>query len=97
MVCCRLLLGISRESLDNLLPPCHSVCGNAKSVCMDYLPILRDRLTQPLIHNKQGEGVTQVMELMDSYDLLKDDYDAILDLTSWPGGKDVRSLIETKV
>ena len=39
---------------------------------LDYLPILRDRLTTPMIEDNT-EGVSQVIGLMEKYDLTKDD------------------------
>ena len=63
---------------------------------LDYLPILRDRLTTPMIEDNT-EGVSQVIGLMEEYDLTKDDYDSILELTQWPGLQDPRSHIESKV
>ena len=63
---------------------------------LDYLPILRDRLTAPMIEDNT-EGVSQVIGLMEEYDLTKDDYDSILELTQWPGLRDPRTQIESKV
>ena len=63
---------------------------------LDYLPILRDRLTTPMIEDNT-EGVSQVIGLMEEYDLTKDDYDSILELTQWPGLQDPRTQIESKV
>ena len=63
---------------------------------LDYLPILRDRLTTPMIEDNT-EGVSQVIGLMEKYDLTKDDYDSILELTQWPGLRDPRTQIESKV
>ena len=63
---------------------------------LDYLPILRDRLTTPMIEDNT-EGVSQVIGLMEKYDLTKDDYDSILELTQWPGLQDPRTQIESKV
>ena len=63
---------------------------------LDYLPILRDRLTTPMIEDNT-EGVSQVIGLMEEYDLTKDDYDSILELTQWPGLRDPRTQIESKV
>jgi len=61
---------------------------------MDYLPVLRDRLTKPLA---TSDGVTEVVTLMEEYDLLRDDYDNIIDITQWPGMRDPKAVIETKV
>jgi len=74
-----------------------SISGTAQNVNMDYLPVLKDRLILPLVHDKQTDGVKQVVDLMEEYDLLKDDYDNILELTVWPGLTDLRSQVESKV
>lgn len=63
---------------------------------LDYLPMLRDRLTTPMIED-QNEGVGEVIGLMERYDLTKEDYDSVLELTQWPGHKDPRTQIESKV
>ena len=71
--------------------------ASAGDVCLDYLPVLRERLTLPLIRDEQSEGVKEVVGLLEEYDLLKDDYDSILDLTQWPNQKDPRNVINSKV
>lgn len=63
---------------------------------MEYFPHLRCSLTSPLV--EQGNnGVPQVVQLLDDYDLLREDFDSILDVTAWPGSKDPMSQVETKV
>ncbi|XP_067938204.1 replication factor C subunit 1-like isoform X1 [Watersipora subatra] len=73
-----------------------NVTANARHVLLDYLPILRDRLTRPLIKEEPSEGVKQVVGLLEEYDLLKDDYDSILELTQWPNRRDPRTHIESR-
>ncbi|XP_025091531.1 replication factor C subunit 1-like [Pomacea canaliculata] len=71
------------------------VSCDKRGLNMDYLPALRVRLTDPLV--KHGsEGVPQVIGLMDEYDIIKDDYDNILELTKWPNSKDPLANIDSK-
>lgn len=76
--------------------PCR-VSGSSRDIILDYLPILRDRLTQPLIRKEPGEAVNEVLGIMQQYDLLKEDYDNIIDLTQWPGKPEIGKMIESKV
>lgn len=72
------------------------VSCDKRGLNMDYLPALRVRLTDPLV--KHGsEGVPQLIGLMDEYDIIKDDYDNILELTKWPNSKDPLANIDSKV
>ena len=63
---------------------------------MDYLPFLRHSLTEPLVQ-KEAEGVKDVISLMDTYDIIKDDFDNIMDISKWPNSKDLMSKLDTKV
>lgn len=62
---------------------------------MDYLPALRARLTEPLAR-LGTDGVQAVISLMDDYDIIKDDYDNILELTKWPNSKDPLAHLDSK-
>lgn len=53
-------------------------------------------LTSPLI-NEATDGVSKVVSLLDTYDLLREDFDSVIELTSWPGMKDPMSQIDSKV
>ncbi|XP_070209411.1 replication factor C subunit 1-like isoform X2 [Littorina saxatilis] len=71
------------------------VSCDKRGLNMDYLPALRSRLTEPLA--KLGsEGVPKVIELMDNYDIIKDDYDNILEITKWPNSKDPLAHLDSK-
>ena len=63
---------------------------------MDYLPFMRYSLTEPLVQ-KEADGVKEVISLMDKYDIIKDDFDNIMDITKWPNSKDPMSRLDTKV
>jgi replication factor C subunit 1 len=63
---------------------------------MDYLTHLRDSLVGPLI--KEGlDGVSATLHVMQSYYLLRDDIDSLMELSSWPNQKDPMSRVESKV
>ena len=63
---------------------------------MDYLPALRLRLTEPLAQ-EGSEGVPRVIQLMDDYDIIKDDYDNILEISKWPNSQDPLAHLDSKV
>ena len=63
---------------------------------MDYLPFMRYSLTEPLVQ-KEADGVKDVISLMDRYDIIKEDFDNIMDITKWPNSKDPMSKLDTKV
>ena len=63
---------------------------------LDYLQHIRDALVNPLI--KEGsEGVATTLNVLNNYQLLKDDIDSIVELSLWPNQKDPMSLVESKV
>jgi len=63
---------------------------------MDYLTHLRDSLVGPLI--KEGlDGVSAALHVMQSYYLLRDDIDSLIELSLWPSQKDPMSHVESKV
>ncbi|GMR59324.1 hypothetical protein PMAYCL1PPCAC_29519, partial [Pristionchus mayeri] len=62
------------------------ISATPASLVTDYLPVMREKLTRPLI-DKKNEGVPEVVETMNAYSLLKDDMDAIAELAQWPGDK----------
>ena len=63
---------------------------------MEYLPHFRRQLTDPLI-NTGSDGVKEVVDLMNEYDLQREDFDNIMELSSWAGAKDPMSRVESKV
>lgn len=63
---------------------------------MDYLSHIRDALVQPLI--SQGiEGVQDVIALMDTYYLMKEDFESIMEISSWGGKPSLFSKLDPKV
>ncbi|OQV24394.1 Replication factor C subunit 1 [Hypsibius exemplaris] len=59
---------------------------NVTGLNLDYLPVMRRALTIPL---KKGEdGIEEVVNFVNSYDLLREDMEPIMDVTTWEGMKD---------
>ena len=48
-------------------------------------------------HDQEVEGVSEVVEVMQQYDLTREDWDSIIELAHYPGGPEVTSLIVSKV
>ncbi|GBN03869.1 Replication factor C subunit 1, partial [Araneus ventricosus] len=91
----------NRNHMDRVLQELHvhmrmRITGNKTDVALDYLPLLKRALTQPLIE-KETEGVPEVLNRMEEYFLLREDFDSIIELSLWPGQTDPRSKIVTKV
>lgn len=73
-----------------------SISGSKEAVNMDYLTHLRDSIVGPLI--KEGlDGVPATLHVMQSYYLLRDDIDSLMELSSWPNQKDPMSHVDSKV
>ncbi|KAF7634869.1 AAA domain-containing protein [Meloidogyne graminicola] len=72
--------------------------ANIQSLVLDYLPVLSERLYRPLIE-KDSLGVPEVISLYKYYYLVKDDSEAINELSAWPHNKqnkDLASMVSTK-
>ncbi|KAM6150982.1 replication factor C subunit 1 isoform 1-T1 [Erethizon dorsatum] len=70
--------------------------SSKRTVNMDYLSHIRDALVQPLA--SQGvEGVQDVVALMDTYYLMKDDFENIMEISSWGGKPSPFSRLDPKV
>lgn len=63
---------------------------------LDYLPYMRDRLVQPLI-TQGSDGVQEVVDLMDAYYLMKEDFDNIMEICSWGGKPSPFTKVDPKV
>ncbi|XP_063867736.1 replication factor C subunit 1-like isoform X2 [Scylla paramamosain] len=72
------------------------ISGSKRDVGMDYCEMMRDTIVTPLV--KHGaEGVDEAVEAMNSYDLLREDLESLLELSSWPNSKNPMSTVESKV
>ncbi|KAM3939842.1 replication factor C subunit 1 isoform 2-T2 [Leptodactylus fuscus] len=63
---------------------------------LDYLSYMRDRLVHPLAAHG-ADGVQEVVDLMDTYYLMKEDYDNIMEICSWGGKPTPFSKLDPKV
>ncbi|KAM9913055.1 hypothetical protein OXX69_001969 [Metschnikowia pulcherrima] len=64
---------------------------------LDYVPVLRDALTKPLLSEGEG-GIPEVIDTMDQYYFTKDDWDSVLELgVGNKTGAEVLKGISTKV
>lgn len=46
---------------------------------------------------KENDGIPDVIDLMDKYDIIKEDFDNILEVTKWPNSDDPMSQLSSKV
>lgn len=67
-----------------------------RALNLDYLSYMRDKLVQPLAAHG-ADGVQEVVDIMDTYYLMKEDYDNIMDICSWGGKPTPFSKLDSKV
>ncbi|XP_065554953.1 replication factor C subunit 1 isoform X2 [Lathamus discolor] len=67
-----------------------------RTVNMEYLSYLRDALVQPL-KDFGADGVQQAITFMDSYCLMKEDVDNIMEISTWGGKPSAFSKLDPKV
>ncbi|NWX43031.1 RFC1 factor, partial [Steatornis caripensis] len=67
-----------------------------RTVNMEYLPCLRDALVQPL-KDFGADGVQEAITLMDSYCLMKEDIENIMEISTWGGKPSPFSKLDPKV
>lgn len=75
--------------------PCRTL-SSKQAVNLDYLPYLRSALLKPL-QSSGAEGASQSVELMDDYNLLKEDVDSMMEISTWGGSPDPYSKLDPKV
>jgi replication factor C subunit 1 len=73
-----------------------TISATLDDVALDYVPALIGPLTQPLI-TRGRDGIPQVIELMDEYGLMRDDWDSVCDLRFIESDNDPRKQIESTV
>jgi len=73
-----------------------SVTAGKCTLTMDYLPYMRMTLSEPLI-NDGSAAVEPVLERLHAYDLLREDFNVIMELTSWSSADNPLELIDPKV
>ncbi|KHJ98576.1 replication factor RFC1 domain protein [Oesophagostomum dentatum] len=72
------------------------ISADMHSLVADYVPVLRDCLTKPLLE-RETDGVFEVVCTMNDYDLMREDSEAVSELAVWPGKIDPASKILPKV
>lgn len=73
-----------------------STSGSKLSMNLDYLVPLKDAIVTPL-RVKGTEGVPDAIEVMKSYNLLREDLTNLIELCHWKDIKDPFSNVDTKV
>uniref|UniRef100_A0A6I8R6W6 Replication factor C subunit 1 n=1 Tax=Xenopus tropicalis TaxID=8364 RepID=A0A6I8R6W6_XENTR len=69
---------------------------NKGALNLDYLSYVRDVLVRPL-HQSGADGVGEVVDFMDNYYLMKEDYDNIMEISCWGGKPSAFSKLDPKV
>ncbi|XP_064918690.1 replication factor C subunit 1 [Columba livia] len=67
-----------------------------RTVNMEYLSYLRDALVQPL-KDFGADGVQEAIKFMDSYCLMKEDIENIMEISTWGGKPSPFSMLDPKV
>lgn len=70
--------------------------SSKEAINLDYLPYLRSAVLEPL-QSQGSEGAGQSVQLMDDYDLIKEDVDNMMEITTWGGQPDPYSKLDSKV
>ncbi|XP_006787317.1 replication factor C subunit 1 [Neolamprologus brichardi] len=70
--------------------------SSKQAVNLDYLHYLRQAILNPL--QKHGaEGAAEAVQLLDDYQLIKEDVDSIMEISIWGGQPDPYSKLDSKV
>lgn len=94
-----------RGRLDRILQELQShmrlnTSASKLSMALDYIPHLRKVLTLPLVAQDSTEinsGVSRVIQVMEDYDLTKEDWDSIIEVGQFEGQRDPVASIPSKV
>lgn len=70
--------------------------SSKEAINLDYLPYLRSAILEPL-QSQGAEGANQSVKLMDDYDIIKEDVDNIMEISTWGGQPDPYSKLDSKV
>ncbi|XP_047034174.1 replication factor C subunit 1 [Helicoverpa zea] len=73
-----------------------STSGSKSSIFLDYSTHLRDAIVNPLIKDK-ADGISRSLEVLESYHLLREDLDSLVELSVWPGQRNPTILVDPKV
>ncbi len=70
--------------------------SSRQAVNLDYLYYLRQALLRPL--QRHGvDGAAEAVQLLDDYQLIKEDVDSIMEISVWGGQPDPYSKLDSKV
>ncbi|KAI1722830.1 ATPase family associated with various cellular activities (AAA) domain-containing protein [Ditylenchus destructor] len=72
------------------------ISGSNHALVVDYLPVMRERMYRPLLSPDSNKAVKEVLQVYDSYNLVRDDTEAINELGVWPNKKDIAQSVATK-
>ncbi|XP_067297806.1 replication factor C subunit 1 [Pseudorasbora parva] len=75
---------------------CLKTLSSKEAINLDYLPYLRSAILEPL-QSQGSEGANQSVKLMDDYDIIKEDVDNIMEISTWGGQPDPYSKLDSKV
>ncbi|TRY96810.1 hypothetical protein DNTS_016309 [Danionella cerebrum] len=67
-----------------------------EAINLDYLPYLRSAILKPL-QSHGSEGASESVQLMDDYDIVKEDVDSMMEISTWDGRADAYSKLDSKV
>ncbi|XP_054460149.1 replication factor C subunit 1 [Anoplopoma fimbria] len=70
--------------------------SSRQAVNLDYLYYLRQALLSPL-QRHGAEGAGEAVQLLDNYQLIKEDVDSIMEISIWGGQPDPYSKLDSKV
>lgn len=70
--------------------------SSRQAVNLDYLHYLRQALLSPL-QRLGAEGAGQAVQLLDDYQLVREDVDSIMEISVWGGQPDPYSKLDSKV
>ncbi|KAI9560967.1 hypothetical protein GHT06_011923 [Daphnia sinensis] len=72
------------------------ISGSKRAVNLDYLPHILNSIVGPL-KRSGADGVAEAITAMESYDLMREDLDSLLELAQWPHKPDIMAGVEGKV
>lgn len=75
---------------------CARTLSSRQAVNMDYLYYLRQALLSPL-QRRGADGAAQAVQLLDDYQLVKEDVDSMMEISVWGSQPDPYSKLDSKV
>jgi replication factor C subunit 1 len=64
------------------------ISGSKRAVNLDYLPYVLNSIVGPL-KRSGADGVSEAIRAMESYDLMREDLDSLLEVAQWPHKPDI--------